>query len=345
MAVTIKDIAKEAGVSYSTVSRALNHQGKLTEKQKRIVGIANRMGYIPNQSAVNLKMAKSYTIGFFCSSIDKDTSPFVFHQIILGINEAVGNEYNLVVKSIDSQEPNTLNPAMFDGLLVLSQKESDEDFMLEAIRKKIPIVALNRPVYLGISNVLTDEEKGMKTGMEYLLANGHTKIGIIESQPELPATRARHRGWVAAVREAGMRPEEFPVAVGNYRFQSGYRAAKELLCRPLTAILCFNDEMAHGARKAILEMGLRVPEDVSLLGFDNVDSVSVTECRLTTIERCMQDIGRKGAEVLLDKIEHGNDKVERIYLENRLIIRESVKKLEGPGKEREVSSRLPVLRA
>lgn len=326
MAVTIKDIAKKAGVSYSTVSRALNDTNLVKEeKRKEILKLAREMGYVPNQAAVNLRLSKAHTIGLYFSVIGKNTSPFVLHNVLVGVYSAVKSRYSVIVKGLDLQEPNTLNPTNLDGLLILSQRTEDEEFIQEAMAKNIPLVVINRPVFLGVSNVLTDEQKGMREGMELLLQNGHRKIAVIEADSALPSVRARHRGWVQAIREYGLSPEDIPVAIGNFRYRSGYGAAKELLPYEPTAILCFNDEMAYGARKAILEAGMSVPEDISLLGFDNVDFFGLSDMKLTTVERNMELLAKKGCQVLLDKIENGNDKVERIYMDTRLVIRDSVK--------------------
>ncbi len=263
MAVTIKDIAKRAGVSYSTVSRALNGVDMVKpEKKKLILEISREMGYVPNQAAINLKLSKAHTIGLFFSTISKKTSPFVLHDVVSGVYQALSTQYSVIVKGIDMQEPGTLNAANFDGLVILSQRTSDSAFIEEAIEKGIPLVVINRPVYYGVSNVLTDEAQGMKKAMEYLLDKGHRNIAVIEAEPHLDSNRARHRGWVEAVEYCGIDHHTIQVASGNYRFQSGYEAAKKLLPSKPTAILCFNDEMAHGARKAIIEAGMSVPEDI-----------------------------------------------------------------------------------
>lgn len=326
MSVTIKDIAKVAGVSYSTVSRALNNIGVVKEEKKeRIIEIAREMGYTPNQAAINLKCQKANTIGLYFSTIDPITSPFVLHKTLVGIYSVVKSRYNIIVKGIDMQEPNALNPANLDGVMIISQREEDEVFIAEALEKRIPVVVVNRPVFMEVSNVLTDETEGMKIAMNYLLENGHRQIGVIEAGMELASTRARHRGWVSAAAEYGMEPEQFLVSTGNYSFESGYQAAKELLEEKVTALLCFNDDMAFGARKAIDEKGLLVPEDISLVGYDNLDVNRVEEMGLTTIERNMEELAVTGSKVLLQKIEQGDQGEERIYLDTRLIVRSSVR--------------------
>lgn len=326
MAVTLKDVAKEAGVSYSTVSRALNEDiEEATEKQKRIIKIAERMGYVRNQAAVNLKLSRSYVIGLYFSTISRMSSPFVLHEVLTGVYSIVGSQYNVVVKGIDMHVPGTLNPTYYDGIIVLSQKDEDMTFMEEVLQKKIPMVVICRKVFVDAPNVTTDEEHAMEQAMDYLLENGHRRIGVIEGNHNLDSTRLRHRGWRISVRRHGLDPDKIPVISGNYRYESGYEAAKRLLDYNLTAFLCFNDEMAFGARVAIMERGLSVPDDISLIGFDNWDMSGYSSMKLTTVERSMGDIAKEGTRVLLKRLEDGIVDNRRIYLENKLIVRETVK--------------------
>ena len=338
MAVTLKDVAKEAGVSYSTVSRALNEDiEEATEKQKRIIKIAERMGYVRNQAAVNLKLSGSYVIGLYFSTISRMSSPFVLHEVLTGVYSIVGSQYNVVVKGIDMHVPGTLNPTYYDGIIVLSQKDEDMTFMEEVLRKKIPMVVICRKVFVDAPNVTTDEEHAMEQAMDYLLENGHRRIGVIEGNHNLDSTRLRHRGWRISVRRHGLDPDKIPVISGNYRYESGYEAAKRLLDYNLTAFLCFNDEMAFGARVAIMERGLSVPDDISLIGFDNWDMSGYCSMKLTTVERSMGDIAKEGTRVLLKRLEDGIVDNRRIYLENKLIVRETVKDIrKKDNKEEEV---------
>ncbi|MCI6887915.1 MAG: LacI family transcriptional regulator [Lachnospiraceae bacterium] len=326
MAVTIKDVAKRAGVSYSTVSRALNGIGsENNERRKQIVELAEQMGYVRNQAAVNLKLSRSYVIGLYFSTISKMTSPFVLHDVLTGVYSIVGSKYNIVVKGIDMHEPGTINPSYFDGIIVLSQRNEDMAFMEEVMEKKIPMVVICRTVYLNAPNVTTDEAKAMEQAMDYLLENGHRKICVIEGEQDLDSTQLRHRGWQDSVRKHGLDPDEFPMVSGNYRYASGLEGAKKLLVFQPTAMLCFNDEMAFGAREAIAQAGLRVPDDISLIGFDNWDLSGYNSMRLTTVERSMSEIAKEGTRVLLRRLETGEVDNRRIFLDNRLIIRDTVR--------------------
>ncbi len=330
MAVTIKDIAKEAGVSYSTVSRALNNVGGGQGKNnKRIQELANEMGYVRNQAALNLKLSRSYVIGLYFSTISKMSSPFVLHDVLTGVYSIVGSKYNVAVKGIDMHEPGTLNPSYFDGIIVLSQRTEDLSFMEEVMEKKIPMVVIYREVFINVPNVTTNEAAAMEKAMDYLIDNGHRNICVIEGAPNLDSTRLRRQGWRASAQKHGLNPDAVPSVPGTYRYASGYQGAKFLLEYRPTAILCFNDEMAFGAKQAISEAGLEVPGDVSLVGFDNWDMSGYGNMRLTTVERSMSEIAKEGTRVMLRRLEDGVVDNSRIYLENRLIIRDTVRDIRG----------------
>lgn len=326
MPVTIKDIAKEVGVSYSTVSRALNGSLLINPStSQKILEASERLGYIPNQNAINLRLSKSHTIGLYFSNISDMSSPFILHDIIKSVYKAIDNSYNVVVKGIDRHEPNSLSSAKYDGLLILSQKPEDDEFIEEAIHKNIPTVVFNRSVYHKVTNILTDEEMGEMKAMEYLIQNGHEKIGIIEGIPTLASTRARHRGWKKAFQKNNMDINSVPIITGDYRIMSGYHAGKELLTHDITAILSFSDEMAFGAARAIEEAGLRIPEDISIIGFDNIKWLCDNVFSLTTIERDMGELATKATELLFDKIENGNNSIQKVFVDTKLIVRKSVK--------------------
>ena len=332
MPVTIKDIAKKAGVSYSTVSRALNNvsAGRSENKQK-ILDIAKEMGYIPNQAAIHLKMSRSYTIGLYFSTISKMTSPFVLHDVLTGVYDVVGSRYNVVVKGIDMHQKGDLNPSFYDGILLVSQRTEDSAFIDEVLEKEIPLVAICRVIPYNVPNIVTDEAKAMEKGMDYLLDRGHRNIAVIEGIQGVDSTNLRHIGWRNSMIKHGLNPDTVHVEAGNYRYQSGYDAAMRIFeLDPVpTAILCFNDEMAFAAKAAALEKGLDVPDDVSLIGFDNWNMTSYGSMSLTTIERNMGDLAREGTKVLVERMESGIIDNARVYLENKLFERDTVKDLTG----------------
>lgn len=327
MAVTIKDIARAAGVSNAMVSRALTGSGPVApDKKKKIMDLADALGYVPNQMAISLRKSRTYTIGLYFSSINRSTSPYVVHQVLIGVYEIFRQDYNVLIKGIDMHKPGTLNPSYYDGLLVMSQWDSDIEFLEEAWIKGIPMVALGRKIPMNAPYVITDESGGVTKAMDYLLDQGHRKIGVIEGPQNLDTTIARHAGWWKAMKNRNLSPELIPVEMGNFRYRSGKAAALQLLERnpELTAILCFSDEMALGAKDAATSLGIRVPENLSLTGYDNWDFAGHSDACLTTVERNTIRIASEGAKLLLQYIETGNPP-DSVYLENKLVIRESVK--------------------
>lgn len=332
MSVTIKDIAREAGVSYSTVSRALNGLSLVNQTTKEhILATAKRMGYMPNTSAVNLKRNRTYMLGLYFSRIDEMSSPEVLHEVITAIYDVVEEQYMLVVKGVDKHIPGTLNPAVFDGIINVTQRESDEAFIKEAVDKKIPIVVLNRKCKIPVDTVLTDETDAIYRSMSYLLEHGHRKIVVLEGPAGLASTLHRHDGWVRAVREYGLDPDLFPQFEGNYRYDSGEALAGEILSHGPTALLSFNDEMAFGVERVLLQKGLSVPEDLSIIGFDNWNKPMYTSMNLTTVERSMYNIAREACRLLLRRIENRDERdgTKTIYLDAPLIERGSVCRVSG----------------
>lgn len=329
MAVTIKDVAAQAGVSNAMVSRALTGNGPVApEKKKHILAVAEALGYTPNQAAVSLRRSRTCTIGLYFSAINRSTSPYVLHQVLIGINDVIPPGYRILIQGIDRHIPGSLNAGYFDGILIMSQWDSDLEFLEEAVSKKIPMIALSRRLPVDCPSVTTDETGGAGKAMDYLFSMGHRSIGIIEGPQHLEATIARHAGWWTSAVRHSISPQSFPVEHGNFRYRTGKAAAARLLMAhpKLTALLCFNDEMALGAIDAAKEMGLLVPQDLSITGYDNWDFAGHSDVRLTTIERNTVQIASEGARMLLSYIEKGirpND----MCLENRLIVRDSVREV------------------
>lgn len=329
MAVTIRDIAEKAGVSNAMVSRALNHSGPVApEKKQRILEIAGALGYTPNPAAVSLRRLKTHVVGVFFSAINRGTSPYVLHKVMIGVFDVLGGRYNVVLQAIDQYIPGSLSSGFYDGILVMSQWDGDLEFLEEAHARKIPMVALSRQLPIDIPYVITDEQGGMAMAMDHLLSQGHRRIGIIEGPQSLQATIYRHAGWRAAARQHGINPGSFPIETGNFRYRTGKAAALKLLTEhpDLTALLCFNDEMALGAIDAAAYLGRKTPEDISVTGYDNWDFTGHSDAQLTTVERNTIQIASEGARMLLQYMEEGT-RPNPVFLENRLVIRGSVRNL------------------
>lgn len=329
MAVTIKDIAKATGVSYSTVSRALNNLDLVNEDTKKyIIETAEKMGYLPNPSAVNLKTRRSNIIGIYFSTISDMSSPVVLHDVLTAVYEVTQQDYKTVVMGVDNHKPGSLNAAFLDGIIHVCQRDTDEVFIKEALDKNIPIVVVNRKLNFKVNSILTDERDAMERSMRYLLDHGHRSIVALEGPSHLYSSKERHKGWVDAMEAYNLDPDSVPVFEGTYRFESGLELAPKILAKKPTALISFNDEMAFGVERYMLQRGLSVPDDLSIIGFDNWNKTMYTSMNLTTIERNMYFLTHEAATVLLrlieEKVNEETSTVKTIYLDAPLIERGSV---------------------
>ncbi|NMF04500.1 LacI family DNA-binding transcriptional regulator [Clostridium beijerinckii] len=331
MATTIKDIAKALGISHSTVSRVLTGSKSVNEKTKEaVLNAVKELNYIPNMSARSLKIDKAYNIGVFFSTISNGTSPFVFQTVINNVYKNIDKKYNVIVKGIDMYEKNTINPKNYDGILVVSQKIDDDDFIREILEKEIPTVVINRKVDHDVINVYTDESVGVYKGVEELIKKGHKDIAIIEGAMNFDSTKMRREGYLKAFNNYNITLDKNLVLNGNFTVKSGYEKANELIemTEKFSAIFAFNDEMATGAIKAITEHGLKVPEDISILGFDGNEIGRFITPSITTIKRPIGEIARVATDLLLRLLNNEQDiTTKKIYIESELELGNSIKDL------------------
>ena len=329
MSVTIKDIAKIAGVSHTTVSRALNDSPLIKEETKiTIKKIAKQLEYVPDRNARALVNANSNNIGLFFSSITVGTSASFFQEIVAGVSEEIHNQYNLVINAIDTyRNYNEINKNNYDGIILVSQIKKDDVFIEAIIKKGIPIVVVNRNVSnLNVTNILSDDEAGVYDGVAYLINQGHKEIGFIEGEQGYESSVLRKRGYIRALEDFKIALRQDYIVPGNYSMGGGYRAMMSLLKLPEypRAVFCGNDDMAFGAAKAIHEVRLEVPKDIAIMGFDDSLFATYMNPPLTTIRRPIEDISREGVRLLLDLIENPEARVKKIYKPSSLIERKSV---------------------
>jgi DNA-binding LacI/PurR family transcriptional regulator len=329
MSVTIKDIARLAQVSHTTVSRALNDSPLINaETKEKIKQIAQEMGYTPNFSAKSLVMDRSYNIGLFFTTLQTGTSAGFFYETVRGVNSIVKEGYNMVVRGIDDYEHfRAIHRKSFDGVIVMSQSSKDDPFLRHLEEANIPHIVLNRRVEsLKGLNILSDDCLGAFKAVEHLIKHNHRRIAIIEGKEGFHSTLERKEGYLKAMAQYGIECNPVYQAQGNYDLKSGYAAMKKLLKlkpRP-TAVFCLNDDMAVGAMKAIAEEKLDVPGDISVVGFDDSMFSAFLSPALTTVKRPIEEISRKGALMLMDCIDHKRIASETVYLHTELVVRESV---------------------
>ncbi|MDF2964394.1 MAG: transcriptional regulator [Paenibacillus sp.] len=334
MSVTIKDIAKLANVSHTTVSRALNDSPLINQETKeRIRQLAANLNYTPNYNAKSLVLDRSYNLGLFFSTLHTGTSAGFLYEAVKGVNDVIKDQYNLIVRGIDDYTTyQKVNRKSYDGIIVMSQSSSDQPFIEYASEREIPLVVLNREIeHVQVMNLIPDDQSGAYRIVEYLIRQGHRNIAIIEGKENFKSTQARLDGYNEAMTYYQVPLREDYKVQGNYDLESGYTAMNSLLkleARP-TAVFCCNDDMALGAIKAIHEKQLSVPGDISVVGFDDHIFSGFMTPALTTVRRPIEEISREGAAKLLSFIETKQIEKEKILFRTELVIRDSVKSITG----------------
>ena len=334
---TIKDIAEKAGVSITTVSLVLN--GKelriSAETKKKIIKIANELNYRPNKLAVGLITKKTNTIGL----IVPDISNNYFGELAKGAEHEAGkSKYNIILSNTndnpekDLEYMNLLLDQSVDGIIMASSANSvDENAkkcfqLMEQCQK--PFVLVDR-IKIGekYTSVSVDHELGGYIATKYLIDNGHTKIGCITGPLGILNSRLRFLGYKKALEDYKISFKAKYVEEGNYHIEEGERLAKRLFDCNVTAIFAFNDLMAYGVYKAASEHGLRIPEDISVIGFDDLLYSSIMEVPLTTIRQPAYDIGETAVQKVIELSNNENTSNESIIYKPELIIRNSVMRL------------------
>jgi len=329
MSITIKDIAKIINMSHTTVSRALNDSPLISEDTKsRVRAVAEKYKYTPNVNARGLVLSKSYNIGLFFSTLKKGTSAGFFMDSVRGVNEIIKDSYSLSVEGVDDfRDHAKISSRFFDGIILMSQSRDDDRFIRHVVRQKIPFVLLNRELdQPKVTTILADDRTGAFMATECLISKGHTRIAIIEGIQEFRNTQRRREGFQLALEKHKIPFDPGNSLRGNYDLDGGYHAMKKILGQSQlpSAIFCFNDDMAAGAMKAIYEQGLKIPEDVSIVGFDDSDYAAYLNPALTSVSRPIERMCREGARILLEKIEGNKQKNSTIFLKTELKERDSV---------------------
>ncbi len=346
MKYTIKDVAKIANVSISTVSRVLNrNKGVSSKTRKRVLDVIEELGYSPSASARSLKTRLSKTIGIAVP----DTFGDFYGEVINGVElTAAENGYNLIVSlnhHIIKEELAAVNffkAKRVDGAILVTTL-GDDDYIRSLIESGFDIVLLDRdPHGLRVDTVKTDNFRGGYMATEYLLKLGHSAILFIQGLSYLDSSRERFNGYKKALKDKGIEREEIFILEGDFTPESGYSATKGYLEKHglnFTAIFAANDQMAIGAIKALNDKGISVPEDVSVIGFDDSYMAPYVIPSLTTIKQRREEMGRVATELLLSRITSRGKREKtprQVIIPVDLVERESA--IPIPSKRKEVNS-------
>jgi LacI family transcriptional regulator len=305
MVVTIRDVARESGVNVSTVSRALNNEyGVHHRTRERVVAAAARLNYSPNRIARGLVTGRSHSLALIVSDI---RNPF-FAEVARGAEDAArAANCDLVLCNSDldaakqMQYVRSLLEKRVDGILMNSVAALSRDEQAQLASCGVPIVLLNRPASSRtFSTVRADNEAGGALAARHLLKLGHRKIAHLSGPRHHGNLSDRARGFLRVL-QSSKRPVTPIVLHGAFHFAGGQALAEKLLRDhpKVTAIFAANDVMAFGAARAIFARGRRVPEDISLVGFDNIEFASVMHPPLTTVHQPKYEMGQAAVEILL----------------------------------------------
>ena len=335
-AIRLTDVAARAGVSTATVSRVLNGLGPTSEAVRaRVLRAAKKLDYHPNWLARSLRARRTNTVALVLPDIE---NPF-FTSLVKGAERAAGTRgWNLILcnsdEDVEREEAlvRTLAERKIDGLL-LCAAGGPHDF-LARYQGHLPIVAVNRLIPgASVPSVTADNREGAYAAAAHLLAKGLRPLALLLGTPGLSTTESRLAGCRRAAVVLGVAPEELLLKVGYGRTHEGYKAAAECLDetpRP-RAIVAFNNLMAEAALRAIHDRGLRCPEDVALIGFDDFRSAAAMTPPLTVVEQDPVGMGEKAVEVLGDIVASGEARAPNTVLPARLLLRASCGCSAGTG--------------
>lgn len=338
--VSIRDVAERAGVSVTTVSHVLNDApGKRISKDTRgrVRTAAHELGYQPNGVARSLRLQRSHILALVSDEIA--TTPHA-GQIILGAQEAASRHGWLLMLVNSGGDPETetaeiraLQQRQVDGFLYATMYHREVD-LPEELRDSPTVLLDARSSDVAVPSVAPDEVAGGRVATQVLLDHGHRRVGLVLNLDDIPATRGRLAGYRQALADAAIAFDESLVVQAQSETEGGLTAARALLDRPdpPTAIFSFNDRMAMGVYHAAAERGLRIPEDLSVVGFDNQELIADgLRPGLTTVALPHYEMGAWAVEALIRRIDSPEAEPEQVLLPCPLVVRDSVAPPPGVG--------------
>lgn len=329
--VKIEDVARAAGVSVATVSRVLNEQGGvLPQTQQKVKEAVEALSYQPNLLARNLRKNESRIILILAPNF---SNPY-YSNVLAGICDVSRNlgYSTLIYNTYDSNALNeTLVTSLFqknraDGMITLAVNR--DDMWLSRYMGKYPLVQCSEYVEdAQLPHISVDNRRAAKESVSFLIAQGHRRIGIVTSANRYLSSTNRLRGYLDALEEAGIQRDESLIAYASadYSFASGKQAARDLLSlpEPPSAIFCVSDILALGVIASAGKLGLQVPWDLSVMGFDDVDYTTMFHPYLSTVVVPCYELGRRSMLMLYDHIQQKPGAAMEEYLPHQIMHRET----------------------
>jgi LacI family transcriptional regulator len=308
---TIRDVAARAGVSHQTVSRVLNdHENVIQPTRDRVLAAIRELSYVPNPSARSLSSNRLHTLGV----VTTDISDYFFSQAIAGAEaEARRRDLFLIIGSLEEEAQGDERAYLrlmlerrVEGLIVAGPTHLESDWLLPPLAHRLPIVAITSELAMPeVSIVDVDNQRGGRDATLHLVEHGHRAVATITGPLEWRSARERLDGYREALRTRGL--EEDPMLVENcpdWRLESGREAARRLLQagRPFTALFAQSDLFALGAMNEIRSYGLKVPDDVSVVGYDDIPVARYLDPPLTTMSQPMRDVGALAVRLVVEQL-------------------------------------------
>lgn len=330
--VTMSDVAQKAGVSLMTVSRVINHKDDVNpETRQRILQVIEELGYRPSAIARSLATQRTRTIGLVIPDV---SNPF-FADITRGIEQlAYAQSYHVFLCNTEEDPQRelalieSLEENRVDGLILCSSRLSDS-LLADILPRLTAAVLINRIIDNGGENsfpsVILDDERGGLLATRHLLERGRTEIGFLAGPVNSFSGQGRRKGYLAAMREAGISPEPGWIANCQPSVEGGYLSTRRLLSEnpELTALFCYNDLVAVGALQACSELDCRIPRDLMVVGYDDIPLAALVSPTLTTCQVQRRELGHLAVEALLERMEECPAGCRQIVLQPDLVIRQS----------------------
>ena len=331
----MKDVSKKTGLSIATISKYINGGNVLEENRGIIAKAIKELGFEVNEMARGLKTNKTMTIGLLIPSLEN----IFFTSIVSHIeNILIKNGYSTIIcdykedKTLEKQKLDFLVKKMVDGIITMPMG-SDSEVISSILDKKIPVVLIDRALKgVECDTVLVDNLNASYNAVEQLIVMGHKRIGIICGPDEIYTAQERLKGYERVHEDYAMKIDKQLIKKGDYQVESGYRLLYELIKMqdPPTAILVTNYEMTLGAIMAINESDIKIPEDVSFIGFDNLQLAKIVKPPLTIVIQPVQQIGEVAANTMLKRLKGDTTNFpSMVRLKTELILKGSVKKVDN----------------
>lgn len=330
--VTSAEVAREAGVSRTTVSFVFNNSPTIPEETRRkVLDTAARLHYHPDVTGRRLASGRTHTLGFVMhQSPERAAADLFLPEVLRGLNAvATDSGYHILFRPVDPASSDSYANLIYEGYVdavVLSGPQLEEPEAVSLWEKHLPIVITGRLPDWAIPSVDADNYQGAQLATEHLIGLGHRRIGLITNAPRTYlASQERFRGYQDALAAAGLAFNEEVVQEGYYTARSGFRTMNNLLDlaeRP-TAVFIASDVVAFGALRAIKERGLRIPQDIAIVGFDDVSVTAFVEPHLTTVHLPAYELGWHAGRLALQLIRQEEPESLHQLLPTKLVIRAS----------------------